>query len=231
MKVAIYCRLSEEDRNKQFETDDSNSIQNQKAMLLQYAMEQGWELYNIYSDDDYTGADRRRPEFNRLLVDAEAKRFDIILCKTQSRFTRELELVEKYIHGLFPIWGIRFVSIVDNADTEDGNPRLFKYNLESGQLAIVGGAINNVFESHNFYKVAVDAQNTPFVVYRDYKGLKNSFVINLDNETKQWSDAFALNTASSERAFVDFNSNNDGFIGVLMEEGNVIELYTYADAD
>ena len=61
MKVAIYCRLSEEDRNKQFETDDSNSIQNQKSMLLQYAMEQGWELYNIYSDDDYTGSDRRRP--------------------------------------------------------------------------------------------------------------------------------------------------------------------------
>ena len=72
MKVAIYCRLSEEDRNKQFETDDSNSIQNQKAMLLQYAMEQGWEVYNIYSDDDYTGSDRRRPEFNRLLADAEA---------------------------------------------------------------------------------------------------------------------------------------------------------------
>ena len=97
MKVAIYCRLSEEDRNKQFETDDSNSIQNQKSMLLQYAMEQGWELYNIYSDDDYTGADRRRPEFNRLLKDAEQHRFDIILCKTQSRFTRELELVETYM--------------------------------------------------------------------------------------------------------------------------------------
>ena len=85
MKVAIYCRLSEEDRNKQFETDDSNSIQNQKAMLLQYAMEQGWEVYNIYSDDDYTGSDRRRPEFNRLLADAEARRFNIVLCKTQSR--------------------------------------------------------------------------------------------------------------------------------------------------
>ena len=35
-KVAIYCRLSEEDRNKQHETDDSNSIQNQKSMLIQY---------------------------------------------------------------------------------------------------------------------------------------------------------------------------------------------------
>lgn len=32
MKVAIYCRLSEEDRNKQFETDDSNSIQNQEMI-------------------------------------------------------------------------------------------------------------------------------------------------------------------------------------------------------
>lgn len=129
MKVAIYCRLSEEDRNKQFETDDSNSIQNQKAMLLQYAMEQEWEVYNIYSDDDYTGSDRRRPEFNRLLADAEARRFNIVLCKTQSRFTRELELVEKYIHGLFPIWGIRFVSIVDNADTANkGNKKSRQIN-------------------------------------------------------------------------------------------------------
>ena len=117
MKVAIYCRLSEEDRNKQFETDDSESIQNQKTMLTQYADTHGWEIYDIYSDDDYTGADRRRPEFNRLLNDAENRQFDIVLCKTQSRFTRELELVEKYIHGLFPIWGVRFVSIVDNADT------------------------------------------------------------------------------------------------------------------
>ena len=129
MKVAIYCRLSEEDRNKQFETEDSGSIQNQKAMLAQYAMEQGWELSGIYSDDDYTGADRRRPEFNRLLKDAQARKFDIILCKTQSRFTRELELVEKYIHGLFPLWGIRFVSIVDNADTANkGNKKSRQIN-------------------------------------------------------------------------------------------------------
>ena len=128
MKAAIYCRLSEEDRDKRVRTDDSNSIQNQKSMLLQYAMDQGWEVCNIYSDDDYTGSDRNRPEFKRLLADAEARKFDIILCKTQSRFTRELELVEKYIHGLFPIWGIRFVSIVDNADTD------IKGNKKSRQI-------------------------------------------------------------------------------------------------
>ena len=128
-KVAIYCRLSEEDRNKKQETDDSNSIQNQKAMLLEYSIQQGWEVYNIYSDDNYTGSDRNRPEFKRLLDDAEAHKFDIVLCKSQSRFTRELELVEKYINGLFPIWGIRFISLVDNADTANkGNKKSRQIN-------------------------------------------------------------------------------------------------------
>ena len=129
MKAALYCRLSEEDRDKAVMTDDSGSIRNQKAMLTRYAEEQGWEIYDIYSDDDYAGSDRRRPAFNRLLTDAEAGRFDLVLCKTQSRFTRELELVEKYIHGLFPQWGIRFVSIVDNADTDNrGNKKSRQIN-------------------------------------------------------------------------------------------------------
>ena len=129
MKAAIYCRLSEEDKNKQSTNEDSASIQNQKAMLVQYALTQNWEIYQIYSDDDYAGADRRRPEFNRLLKDAKDGKFDIVLCKTQSRFTRELELVEKYIHGLFPIWGIRFVSVVDNADTANkGNKKSRQIN-------------------------------------------------------------------------------------------------------
>lgn len=101
-KVAIYCRLSEEDRNKACETDDSGSIQNQKSMLTEYSIKQGWEIYRIYSDDDYTGSDRNRPQFKKMLEDAEQRKFDIVLCKTQSRFTRELELVEKYIHASSP---------------------------------------------------------------------------------------------------------------------------------
>ncbi|MCI8465688.1 MAG: recombinase family protein [Lachnospiraceae bacterium] len=129
LKVGIYCRLSEEDKNKQSKSDDSASIQNQKSMLIQYALERGWEIYQIYSDDDYTGADRNRPEFKKLLSDAKQQKIDIVLCKTQSRFTRELELVEKYIHGLFPIWGVRFVSIVDNADTANkGNKKSRQIN-------------------------------------------------------------------------------------------------------
>lgn len=156
MKVAIYCRLSEEDKNKRFETDDSDSIRNQKSMLLQYALEQGWELYDIYSDDDYAGADRRRPEFNRLISDAGQRKFDIILCKTQSRFTRELELVEKYIHGLFPVWGIRFISIVDNADTAN------KGNKKSRQI---NGLVNEWYledMSENIRSVLIDRRKKGF---------------------------------------------------------------------
>ena len=128
-RVAIYCRLSEEDKNKQNPDDDSGSIQNQKAMLQDHANRMGWEIYEIYSDDDYTGADRNRPAFKRMIADAKAGKFDIILCKTLSRFTREMELVEKYIHGLFLYWNIRFVSIVDNIDTEvKGNKKARQIN-------------------------------------------------------------------------------------------------------
>ena len=129
MKVAIYCRLSAEDRDKLSIEDDSGSIQNQKAMLIKYASSNGWTIYDIYSDDDYAGTDRSRPEFNRLIEDASDRKFDIVLCKSQSRFTRELELVEKYINGLFPRIGIRFVSLVDSADSESkGNKKARQIN-------------------------------------------------------------------------------------------------------
>ncbi|MBE6587887.1 MAG: hypothetical protein E7647_05680 [Ruminococcaceae bacterium] len=119
MKAAIYVRLSEEDRNKKDPLDDSRSIANQKELLRNYARERDWEIYDIYCDDDYTGADRNRPQFRRLIDDAKQGSFDIILCKTLSRFTREIELVEKYIHGLFPLWGVRFISVADNQDSAD----------------------------------------------------------------------------------------------------------------
>lgn len=129
MKAAVYCRLSDEDSDKRNPSVESESIQNQKTMLVQFVLQQGWELYKIYSDDDYTGADRNRPDFNNLLADAELKKFQIVVCKTQSRFTREMEYVEKYLHTLFPAWGIRFISLVDHADTAvKGNKKARQIN-------------------------------------------------------------------------------------------------------
>lgn len=54
-----------------------------------------------------------------MLAAAERREFDMILAKTQSRFTRDMELVEKYLHGKFAEWGIRFIAVVDHVDTQD----------------------------------------------------------------------------------------------------------------
>ena len=124
IKVAIYCRLSDEDKNKTNSLDDSESIQNQKNMLNKYAIEQEWDIYKIYSDDDYSGLDKERPEWNQMLKDAESRKFNIVLCKSQSRFTRDMELVEKYLHNKFIEWDIRFIGLTDNSDTSNkGNKK------------------------------------------------------------------------------------------------------------
>lgn len=125
----IYVRLSDEDRDKRCKQDESESIQNQKSMLINYCIEQGWQIHNILCDEDYSGADRERPAFNQMLKDCEEGKVDIVLCKTQSRFSRDMEIVEKYIHGKFLEWNVRFVSIVDHADTSvAGNKKARQIN-------------------------------------------------------------------------------------------------------
>lgn len=128
LKAALYVRLSREDRDKTRKEDDSESIINQQNMLMNYCKDNNIEIYNIYNDEDYSGSDRERPAFNRMIKDAESKKFNMVLCKTQSRFARDMELVEKYVNGLFPIWGIRFVGVVDNADSTN------KYNRKQRQI-------------------------------------------------------------------------------------------------
>jgi DNA invertase Pin-like site-specific DNA recombinase len=89
--VAIYVRLSKEDIDK--EMSESESIKNQKNMLIGICLEQDWNIYKIYCDEDYSGADSERPDFNQLLKDAEDRKFNLVLCKTQNRFTRDLEFI------------------------------------------------------------------------------------------------------------------------------------------
>ena len=130
-RTAIYVRLSKEDLNSG--ERESESIQNQKSMLIDYAARNRWAVYNIYCDEDYSGAysgaENTRPEFNKMIDDAKNGKFDIILCKSQSRFSRNMEVIEQYIHGRFTEWGIRFVSLIDNADTEvKGNKKARQIN-------------------------------------------------------------------------------------------------------
>ena len=116
-KVGVYCRLSDEDRDKLNKTDDSDSIINQRSMCLKYANQNGWNVVDIYSDDDFSGAGTYRPDFERLIRDCESGKINLVLCKSQSRFSRDMSVIEYYLHNKFIEWGVRFVSIVDNADT------------------------------------------------------------------------------------------------------------------
>lgn len=115
--VAIYCRLSKEDLDKDESNKESESIKNQKSMLTEYAERKNWIIYDYYIDEDYSGSDRYRPEFNRLITDSLLGCFGIVLCKKQARFARDIEYIERYIHGVFAENGIRFVSLLDNIDT------------------------------------------------------------------------------------------------------------------
>lgn len=127
--VAIYGRLSDEDKNKINKGDDSESIANQKLMLTEYAIRQGWHIYKIYDDDDWSGADVTRPAWNELIRDAEAGKFNIVLCKTQSRFVRDIEALERVVHGKFVEWGIRFVTAIGGIDTNiEGNKKSRQIN-------------------------------------------------------------------------------------------------------
>lgn len=133
MKAALYCRLSVEDENRGISKNQSESIQNQQLLLLDYAKTHGYELFAIYVDEDYSGLDRNRPAFVRMIEDAKAGYFQIILCKTQSRFTRDMELVEHYLHHLFPLWGIRFIGVIDGVDSAE------RHNKKARQIT---GLIN-----------------------------------------------------------------------------------------
>ena len=115
-KAAIYARISKEDMDKAHGGDDSESIQNQKLLLIDYAVSNNFLIHDIYVDEDLSGFSVR-PSFKRMIEDAANGLFNTIICKSQSRFTRDMELVEKYIHGHFVEWGIRFISLTDNVDT------------------------------------------------------------------------------------------------------------------
>lgn len=116
-RAALYERLSKEDIDKVNAGDDSESIINQRLLLTDYALDQGFRIVDNYQDDDYSGLYNDRPEFERLLRDAKLGKFNIVIAKTQARFTRNMEHVEKYLYNDFTLLGIRFIGVIDHIDT------------------------------------------------------------------------------------------------------------------
>ena len=113
--VGMYVRLSRDDER----AGESLSIENQKAILSEYIETQGWTLHDIYVDDGISGTTFERPGVQRLLEDAKQGVINTILVKDMSRFGRNYIMVGQYLDYVFPTFGIRFVALSDNIDTEN----------------------------------------------------------------------------------------------------------------
>ena len=113
--VGMYVRLSRDDER----AGESLSIENQKAILSDYIAEQGWTLYDTYVDDGISGTTFERPGVKRLLDDAKQGVINTILVKDMSRFGRNYIMVGQYLDYVFSTFGIRFVALSDNIDTEN----------------------------------------------------------------------------------------------------------------
>ena len=128
--AGLYFRLSQEDERQ----GESASIEHQRTILRKYAEEHGFEIHDEYIDDGISGTTFQRPEVQRLLDDAKTGVINTIIVKDLSRFGRNYIEVGQYIDYVFPAFGIRFIAIQDNVDTE---------NRDSGTMEMM--PIMNVF--------------------------------------------------------------------------------------
>lgn len=114
IRVAAYCRVSTD------KEDQTNSFEAQQRYFREsITRHPGWELYDIYADEGITGTStQKRTEFRRMIADAYAGRFTLILTKEISRFSRNILDTIAYTRELKGIGvGIRFLT--ENLNTLD----------------------------------------------------------------------------------------------------------------
>ena len=113
-KTALYCRLSQDDGIE----GDSNSIQNQKAILQKFAEDHHFPSPCFYVDDGFSGGNFQRPAFQQMISDMENSEIGIIVTKDLSRLGRNQLHTGLYIEERFPMFGVRYIAINDNVDTD-----------------------------------------------------------------------------------------------------------------
>ena len=113
-KTALYCRLSQDDGLE----GDSNSIQNQKNILQKFAEDHHFPNLCFYVDDGFSGGNFQRPAFQQMISDMENGEIGIIVTKDLSRLGRNQLHTGLYIEERFPMFGVRYIAINDNVDTD-----------------------------------------------------------------------------------------------------------------
>jgi len=114
MRAAIYARVS---------TLNGQSPEMQLVELREYASPRGWEVFREYVDLGISGSKESRPELNRLMADAHARRFDVVLCWKVDRFGPSLKHLVNALADL-DSYGVAFVSLSDNLDLSTPSGRL-----------------------------------------------------------------------------------------------------------
>lgn len=115
--VGIYCRLSKEDSSD----TTSVSIENQQAALVEFAIKNKLNIFDIYVDDGYSGTNFDRPSFKRLINDIEDKKINMVITKDLSRLGRSISKSIYYTEEYFPSKNVRFIAVNDDVDSEKEN--------------------------------------------------------------------------------------------------------------
>lgn len=118
--AALYCRLSRDDGTE----SESNSIGNQKKLLLQKAKDLGFVQTKYYVDDGYTGTNFNRPGFQQMLSDIDMGYIKAVLVKDLSRLGRDYVSVGNYTDTYFPDRDVRFIAVNDAIDSDEGESEI-----------------------------------------------------------------------------------------------------------
>ena len=149
-KVGIYIRLSKEDEDKE-KYSESESIQNQRELLMQYISENKLNFVKEYVDDGVSGTSFDRPGFNSMISDIENGVINMVITKDLSRLGRNYVQSGYYTETYFPEHNVRYIAILDNIDTstDSANNDIapFKSILNEMYAKDTSRKINSVLQS------------------------------------------------------------------------------------
>ena len=111
--AALYIRLSKEDEKE----GPSQSISNQKSLLLEFAENHCLSVYDTYVDDGFSGTSFDRPDFKRMIQDIEDHKVNMVITKDLSRLGRDYIMTGHYMERYFPEHDVRYISLLDGIDT------------------------------------------------------------------------------------------------------------------
>lgn len=123
MIAAVYSRKSKF-------TGKGDSIENQIQLCKEYAKEQLKDKniteFLIYEDEGFSGGNTNRPEFQKLLEDAKAEKFNVLICYRLDRISRNVSDFSSTLK-ILQRHNIDFISIREQFDTSTPMGRAMIY--------------------------------------------------------------------------------------------------------